>query len=125
MASVRRASGPSARGSSSSSATVTTSAACAIRRASWAGAMALRELGRLDADGTGRPQDDLLNLQLRGAKLGFAMGLEGGAALIDGDRPLQLRFAGLQLGDDLLQFGQGLLEGERRDVGLVGHARHP
>ena len=49
------------------------------------------------------------------------MGLEGGAALIDLDRALQLRLAGLELGDDALELRQRGLEREFGYIWSVGH----
>src|SRR5258705_8491218 len=122
MASISRDSGPSPRGSSSSSTTVTRSAASAIRLArAWDTRGASGEVRGFDADRSGRAHDDLLDPKLRLLELGLAMGLQGRAALIDGDRPFQLRLAGLQFGDDPLQFLQRGLEGQPSDVGGVGH----
>ena len=40
------------------------------------------------------------------------MGLEQGPALVEGDGILEGRLAGLQLADNALELGEGLLEGE-------------
>src|SRR3954466_6139200 len=114
MASVRRVSGPSARGSSSSSATVTMSAAWTIRlarsvkgasprfpaRSAVGGRPSSVELGRFGRDGAALTQDDLLDLQTCGFQLLLAVGLQGRAALVDVDRALQRGLARLQLGHD-------------------------
>ena len=68
-----------------------------------------RRTRRLDARGAGRADDDLLDPQLGLLELGFAVGLQGRAALIDLDRALELGLARFELGDDPLQLGEGLL----------------
>src|SRR5580693_8966760 len=103
MASVRRASGPSARGRSSSSATVTTSAALAIRaERSEPDIFDSAELGRFDSHRAVRPDNDLLDPQLGFLELGFAVGLQERSAFIDLDRSLQFSGPGLEFGDNLL-----------------------
>src|ERR1700761_9608104 len=104
MASVSRASGPSARGSSWSRATVTRSAVSEIRSArvrAFTPAIppaALRELGGLDPVGLAAgPHDDLLDPQARGFEPRLAMRLQARAALVHLDRPFERRLAGFQL----------------------------
>src|SRR5580692_6121806 len=114
MASVSRPSGPSARGSSSSSATVTVSA---ISETRWAKAtlIAGSEFGRFDAGGPRRSDDDPFDTQLGLLQLRLAMGLQPRAALIGVDRLFQVGFPRFELGDDLLELGQGLFEAQGRD----------
>src|SRR5687767_13379496 len=77
----------------------------------------LVELGRLDADRAILGEHDLLDLELRLAQLGFAMPLQGRAALVRLDRLLELVVAALQALHQLLQLRQRLLEAQGGDVG--------
>jgi len=85
--------------------------------------VAVRVAAKPAGDGPARPENDLLHLQLSRAQLGLAMGLQQSAATIDIDRPLQFGLARFELGDDLLELGEGLLERQFVDVRLFGHGR--
>src|ERR1700722_9639670 len=121
MASVRRFSGPSARGSSSSSATVTVSA---ISETRWAKLAAdISELGRLDAGGgAGWSDDDPFDTKLGLLQFGFAVGLQSRPAFVGVDRLFQVGLAGFEFGDDSLELRQGLFEAQGSDFVRARHS---
>src|SRR5579872_285383 len=124
MASVSRLSGPSARGSSSSSATVTVSAISETRWARLA-VTASSELGGLDAHRPGRSDDDPFDTKLGLLKFGFAMGLQMRPAFVGVDRLFKVGLARFELGHDALEFGQGLFEAQGSDLVRAGHSASP
>src|SRR5208282_6829461 len=62
-------------------------------------------------------QHDLVDPRLRLAQLRFAMPLQQRAALIGGERVIELGASGLQPLDDVLELLQGILEAELGDLG--------
>src|SRR5208282_3738150 len=62
-------------------------------------------------------QHDLVDPRLRLAQLRFAMPLQQRAALIGGERVIELGASGLQPLDDVLELLQGVLEAELGDLG--------
>src|SRR5262245_26527501 len=82
----------------------------------------LVELGRLDADRAVLREHNLLDLELGLAQLGFAMPLQGRAALVRLDRVLELVVAALQALHQLLQLGQRLFKAQGGDVGRNGRS---
>src|SRR5450432_1420338 len=122
MASVSRLSGPSALGSSSSSATVTVSA---ISETRWARLAVTSELGRLDADGPRRSDDDLFDTKLGLLQFGFAMGLQVRPAFIGVDRLFEVGLAGFEFRHGALELGQGLLKAQGGDLVRACHSPSP
>src|SRR5919109_97029 len=84
--------------------------------------MNLVELGRLGANRAILVEHDLLDLELRLAQLGFAMPLQGRAALVRLDRLLELVVAALQALHQLLQLCQRLFKAQGGDIGRNGRS---
>src|SRR5476651_443039 len=124
MASIRRFSGPSARGSNSSSATVTVSAISETRWARFADTAA-SELRRLDAHDPGRSDDDPFDTKLGLLQFGFAMGLQMRPAFVGVDRLFEVGLARFKLGHDALELGQGLFEAQGSDLVRARHSASP
>ena len=76
--------------------------------------------GRDGAFGAGRAQDDLFQPPFRRFQLGFAMGLQRLAALVQENGILKIHLALLQPGDNGFQFAQGRLEAEAGDLDGFG-----
>src|SRR5688572_30421513 len=113
MASKSRDSGPSAWGSSTSSAWSISSAAAAMARGR-AGASILVFIGwgpllHVAQAGATRALHDGLHLHLRFRQLGLAMAAEGGAALVIRDRLGERAPAAFQRLHDILKLPQRLL----------------
>ena len=66
--------------------------------------------------GTTGARHQLLDAQLGVADEPLAASLERDAALVQGEGRLERLAAGLELGDDPLQLGEGIVEGERLDA---------
>src|SRR5438552_3290107 len=110
MASKTRASGPCGTASSlasseSVSAAASASASGKERAAPRASSVKFHRLGRQRPVGAAH---DLVDPRLRLAELGLAMALQLRAALVGGDRIVELALALLQALDDLLQLGERL-----------------
>src|SRR6185437_3715467 len=116
MASSSGASGPHGLGSRVSSVASTKEAASA-KAGSIGATGAIRLIDRrllqfhgLGALGAFGAEHDLLQARFRALQLFFAMGFEGGAALVKRDRILQVHFALLEPRNDILKLGQGRFE---------------
>ena len=68
------------------------------------------------------PGEQLLDAELRLGEQALASSLEGDGPLVQGDRRLERLAARLERRDDPLELGEGLVVGERLDVGGAGRA---